>query len=160
VNKAALVDVVLRSLDLAIATAERAAKDAREAATHDEAKPENDKDTRALELSYLAGGQASRVVDLQNARTRIAALPVRAFEEGQAAAVSALVTLEDTTGKTSVVFLVPAGGGQKFTVEGQEIQVLSIDAPLGRALLGVAVDEDVEISIAGSRRTYSVLAIE
>ena len=37
---------------------EARAKDAREAATHEEAKPENDKDTRALEASYCrrAGG--------------------------------------------------------------------------------------------------------
>jgi len=36
-----------------------------EGATHEENKPENDKDTRALEQSYLARGQAQRVVELQ-----------------------------------------------------------------------------------------------
>ena len=38
---------------------------ATEGATHSEARPENDKDTRGLELSYLARGQAQRVAELQ-----------------------------------------------------------------------------------------------
>ena len=37
-----------------IATMRKAALDAAEGATHAEAKPENDKDTRAIEASYLA----------------------------------------------------------------------------------------------------------
>ena len=41
-----------------LATLEKAQHATQAAATHEEAKPENDKDTRALEQSYLARGQA------------------------------------------------------------------------------------------------------
>ena len=62
--KKALVATLVEKLDNELANMKRAAKDAREAATHEEAKPENDKDTRALEASYLAGAQAARVREL------------------------------------------------------------------------------------------------
>jgi transcription elongation factor GreB len=37
---------------------------------------------------------------------------------------------------------------------------ISMDAPLGRALLGKALDEAVEIELAGGARRYLILAIE
>ena len=39
----------------------RIARETARGATHEEAKPEDDKDTRALEQTYLARGQAERV---------------------------------------------------------------------------------------------------
>src|SRR3954468_24380675 len=63
--KRAIVTTLIEKLDTELANMRRAAKDAREAATHEEAKPENDKDTRALEASYLAGAQAARVRELE-----------------------------------------------------------------------------------------------
>ena len=46
-----------------------AARSTHEAATHEENKAENDKDTRAIEAGYLAGAQADRVRELQGAIT-------------------------------------------------------------------------------------------
>ena len=52
-------------LEGTLATLEAAHADARAGATHEQAKPENDKDTRALEQSYLARGQAMRIETLK-----------------------------------------------------------------------------------------------
>ena len=57
----ALKAELLGKLEETLRTLEAAHADTREAATHAEAKPENDKDTRALEQSYLARGQAMRI---------------------------------------------------------------------------------------------------
>jgi len=51
--KAELLALLAADLD----TLERAHRATTEGATHEEAKPENDKDTRALEQSYLARGR-------------------------------------------------------------------------------------------------------
>src|SRR5687767_406927 len=67
IDKQALVTALLAKLEAELANMTKAANTAREAATHEEAKPENDKDTRALEASYLAAGQAERVRDLEAA---------------------------------------------------------------------------------------------
>src|SRR5690606_29246214 len=61
-------EAVLAALCAAVEQDLRAATDAQKAthagATHEESKPENDKDTRALEASYLARGLAGRVAEL------------------------------------------------------------------------------------------------
>jgi hypothetical protein len=59
-TKAQLKAELVTILEGTLAGLERAHADARAGATHEEAKPENDKDTRALEQSYLARGQAIR----------------------------------------------------------------------------------------------------
>src|SRR5882724_7497471 len=64
-------------------------------ATHEENKPENDKDTRALEQSYLARGQAQRVVELQGAVNQLKAMELRDFSKGVPIASGVLVTVED-----------------------------------------------------------------
>ena len=55
---------------------ERARATAR-SATHAEAKQENDKDTRALEETYLAAGQAQRVAELELDLVEIRSLGTR-----------------------------------------------------------------------------------
>ena len=59
-SKITLKAVLLAQLEAALATARAAHKAAVEGATHAEARPENDKDTRGLEQSYLARGVAQR----------------------------------------------------------------------------------------------------
>ncbi|MFO0679854.1 MAG: hypothetical protein U0169_25245, partial [Polyangiaceae bacterium] len=94
-------------------TQERAFAAVREAATHEEAKPENDKDTRALEQSYLARGQAARVEEARAGLEDVAGLALRDFSGGHPAARGALVTAEEDDA-TIHVFLVPAGGGLRI----------------------------------------------
>jgi len=64
-SKQALRDELARVLAADLDVRERAHRAAREGATHEEAKPENDKDTRALEQSYLARGEALRIEELR-----------------------------------------------------------------------------------------------
>ena len=94
----------------------RAARQAREAATHEESKPENDKDTRALEASYLAGAQAARARELEGAIKAVKGMPLLDFGEGKTIQSSAIVTLEDEDGARTTLFLAPFGGGIRLTV--------------------------------------------
>ena len=55
-TKTQLRDELLAVLAAQLAVADRAHQASLEGATHEEAKPENNKDTRALEQSYLARG--------------------------------------------------------------------------------------------------------
>src|SRR5271163_799711 len=78
-SKTALKDELVRILAADLEVRERAHKAALEGATHEEAKPENDKDTRALEQSYLARGQAARIQELREGLTAVEALLLRDF---------------------------------------------------------------------------------
>jgi len=112
-------------------------------ATHEENKPENDKDTRALEQSYLARGQAQRVVELQGAVNQLKALELRDFS-GQRIALGALVAVEDQR-DTVHYFLAPAGGGLRLPLSGLEVRVVTPQSPIGQALLGKREGDDLDL---------------
>src|SRR5271165_1005148 len=112
-NKTALKQELVSVVAADLETLERAHRATMEGATHEEAKPENDKDTRALEQSYLARGQAKRIEELRASVAEVAALALRDFADGPAA-VGALVTVTEEDGAASALLLAPAGGGARL----------------------------------------------
>lgn len=155
-RKAALKDELVRVLRENLDVMERAQKATREAATHEEAKPENDKDTRALEQSYLARGQAVRLEELRTGVVEAAGMPIPPHVEGRPIGLGALVTAEEHDGELAF-FVAPHGGG--ITLAGN-VQVVTPKSPLGRALLGRHEGDDCELVIAGRTRTLSVTKVE
>jgi transcription elongation GreA/GreB family factor len=158
--KRALVAALLAKLEEELATMRRAAKDAREAATHEEAKPENDKDTRALEASYLAGAQAARVRDIEGAIKTIGAMPLLDLDGGKPIQSSAVVTLEDENEERTAFFLAPFGGGIVLTVDTLSVQVLTPQSPRGQALLGRLQGDVIEVrGKPGSARELTIVEV-
>ena len=154
-TKAALRDELLALLEVALEAARAAHAAAIEGSTHPEAKAENEKDTRGLEQSYLARGVAQRVAELETAVADVTRLELRTFTATSPVAMSALVTA-DEEGETHRFFVAPAGGGSNLA---GGVQVLTTSSPLGRALLGKRVDDDVELKLPGKTRTLVVTAI-
>lgn len=157
--KRALVADLLATLEAELVTMRKAASDARAAATHEEAKPENDKDTRALEASYLAGAQAARVRELEGAIKSIGAMTLLALREGAVIQASALVTLEDEDGSRSVFFVAPFGGGATLSADGAAAQVITPQSPLGQALLGRAQGDVIELRGRGAARELTIVEV-
>jgi transcription elongation GreA/GreB family factor len=155
-NKAQLRDELLAVLGAQLAVAERAHQSSLEGATHEEAKPENDKDTRALEQSYLARGQAQRLVELKEAIAAVQLIPIGIQDRDSRCALGSVVQVEDE-GHTQSYWIASAGGGTRLA-QGS-IQVLTPQSPLGRALVGSSLDDDCEVQIAGSTRTLSIVAV-
>ena len=154
-TKQALKAELLARLRDDLETLTRAHRATCEGATHEQAKPENDKDTRALEQSYLARGQAARIEELRAAVAEVSAMPVRASPESRVA-LGVLVTLEEE-GEESTLFLAPAGGGERLA-EGQ-VQVVTPRSPLARALAGRREGDEVEVLLAGRARTLQIVRI-
>jgi hypothetical protein len=125
---AALIDEVQRSLDVMV----EAAKIAHAAATHEEMKPENDKDTRGLEAGYLARGQSQRAAEIERTLKTLRAFPVKSCDVVVEGAL--VVTIDTATRARSMVFIAPAGGGVKLDIDGTPVQVVSLSSPLGEAL--------------------------
>ncbi len=153
--KAALVRELVERLEAALATARAAHTSAVEGATHDDARAENDKDTRGLEQSYVARGQAQRVAELEAAVAETGALALRTFGAGAAIAMSSLVTVDEDDGEQRF-FIAPHGGG---TVLAGGVQVVTPSSPLGRALLGKRVDDEVELRLPAKLRRFVVSEI-
>jgi transcription elongation GreA/GreB family factor len=155
-DKAALKDELERILEADLAARQRAHRAAAEGATHEEARPENDKDTRALEQSYVAAGEARRVEEAMQGLAETRALGTRAFSEGNPAALGALVTLVEGD-QTLVLLLAPYGGGVRL--DGGRVQVVTPRSPLGQAVVGNRVGDECEVSSSGRTRVLCIRAI-
>jgi transcription elongation GreA/GreB family factor len=143
-DKREILKLLLERVAADLQTMSAAQRAVVDGATHEENKPENDKDTRALEQSYLARGQAQRVVELQGALNQLKALELRDFSRGVAVALGALVAVEDER-ETVHYFLAPAGGGLRLALSGREVRVVTPQSPIGQALLGKRAGDDLEL---------------
>ena len=155
--KAALKEELARAVAADLATLERAQEAAMEGATHEEAKPENDKDTRALEQSYLARGQAQRVEELRAAAWAVQRMRSSLFTAKEPIAVGALVTAEEGD-RLLTLLVAPHGGGIRLA--GGSVQLVTPKSPLGEALLGKQVGDSFEVLVGGKKRELTVLAVE
>ncbi len=130
-------------------------------ATHEESKAENDKDTRALESTYLARGLAQRASELSQARARLAVFKPRAYDADTPAGLGALLQIEDEdTEERRWYFLGPAGGGLRVDVEGISVAIVTRGSPMGDALLGKSVDDSFEIKTPAGVRSYAIVELE
>ncbi len=128
-------------------------------ATHEEARPENDKDTRALEQTYLARGQAERVAALRSELEQMKSFVVRAFSAESPIGLGALLRSEDDEGEAQLYLLAPAGAGEILTCELGAVRVVTPRSPLGRALVGARLGDDIEIRTPSGKRTLSITSL-
>jgi transcription elongation GreA/GreB family factor len=139
-----------------LATRSRAYLAASAAATHEEAKPENDKDTRALEQSYLARGEAMRVEELRSALAEVQCMPLPRLSPMAPVGVGALVSVEEA-GTAWHLWIAPHGGGARLGAG--KIQVVTPKSPVGRALIGKHAGDDCEIVVGARTRELAILAV-
>lgn len=143
-NKEAIVRALRAQLQAELEALTDSQRRAQEGAVHEESRPENDKDTRATEASYLARGLAKRVQEMRGVQSAFAALKVRSFTEDDDIRVGALVTLEDEEENLSYLLIAPKGGGLSVTFEGVLVRVVTPESPVGSAVMGMYVDDDVK----------------
>lgn len=158
-DKAVLRDALLAHLEERLAVVRAAQKAAHEGATHEESRPEGVKDMRSTETSYLARGQAERVVELTEALAQVRGFPLRAFAEDAPIGLSALVQLENEAGAVSSYFMAPAGGGIQLEPPAGPLTIVTPRSPLGRALVGRRVGDEVELVTPQGVREQVVVAV-
>lgn len=157
-DKKSLVAKICEKLTVDHAVLIAAAKATHEAATHEEAKPENQYDTRALENSYLAGAQSKRVGELEEVLLMYKYLQLKNFTEDDAIAPTAVVETEFQNRK-SLLFIVPLGGGTSILLDEKSVQVITPASPLGGALIGLKVGDIATIVAGGGKKEYEILNI-
>ena len=157
-DKEAVREAMLRELDRRIHAMTESVHATREGATHEESRPENDKDTRGLEASYLARGQAQRVVDLESDRVALQHLDLRRVGADEAIEPGALVEIE-VDGEPQTLLLALRGGGLRVEMGDDSVQVVTPSSPVGASLVGARVGESFELRVGGRRREYEIVGV-
>jgi transcription elongation GreA/GreB family factor len=158
-EKRRVLDALLEHLTREAAQVAKVAEDIRKEATHEEARPENDKDTRALEQSYLARGQAMRAEQAIEQREVLRFMALPALGPDDQIVSGALIVLADEDGKERALFLAPHGGGVELTVDGKTIQVVTPTSSLGAAILGRSEGDDAIVNVRGKRREHEIVKV-
>lgn len=158
-NKKQIVDSILAELQSEVSRLETAARAAYEGAVHSESQAEDKYDTRGLEASYLAGAQANRVRELRASMGVFRAMPLEPFQPDDVVRPAALVCLDSPDREPQWVLIALAGGGITVEHQGAEIRVVTAHSPLGQALLGKELDDDIELRLPAGPRYYEITAV-
>lgn len=141
--KAELITRVREALAGRLAKMETAAREAHAAANDPGSKAESKYDTRSLEASYLAAGQAQQVKELADAVTRFTTFEARDFDMDDAIDAGALVEVSGDD-DTAWYLLAPAAGGLTLDFDGMEITVLTPASRLYQSLLGKSLGDETD----------------
>jgi len=159
IDKEIIRQAVLVQLNKDYQNAVQAANTAHAAATNEESKAENKYDTRGVEASYLAEGQSRRVAELEASIAVYEGLHLSKFDENTKIRLTALVNLVDSDDNNRCLFVGPDGGGLILALSIGECIVVTPMAPLGKALIGKCVGDEVVINAAGQTISYEILSI-
>lgn len=158
IDKLVLLEEIRARLEEERANLTRIALEAAAAVTHEDNKPENDKDMRSTEASYLARGQAERAREVERSLALLSTLYVRTFTPDDKIAATALVEL--VQGKSKMVcFVMPVAGGQRIRSGDTEVQVVTPTSPLGKALMGLAEGDEAEVSTPQGTKVYEIVSV-
>ena len=144
-NKTILRERILAQLRATLALQISAAEVARDEATSEESRAENQYDTHSLEAGYLAEGQARQAAEIEESITIISALPLPDFAPGAPVALGALADVQDGSGEAACYFLSPRAGGLELPFEGRKVLVVTPQSPLGRQLLGRHAGDTIQL---------------
>lgn len=158
-DKFSLQQQVLQRLSEDLLQAEQAVRAAHETATHEENIAENKYDTLGLEAAYLATGQARRADAIRQALAHWRQFRPLPYDASKGIQLGALVCLVDAHDQQQQLFLGPDGGSMQLLSGAQRVQVISCDAPLGKAMLGKCEGDEVSLQVATSRQQFEVLRV-
>ncbi|MES2594458.1 MAG: transcription elongation factor GreAB [Verrucomicrobiota bacterium] len=143
-TKSDVLTAILARLEIELEALLKGAKASFAAATDPDSKAENKYDTRTLEASYVARGQAQRVTELQEAVRAFGAFHTGGRADHGAVRQGSLVGLE-LGGSVDHYFIGPAEGGLEITVDGREVMVITPASPLGARLMGKEAGEKMQL---------------
>ena len=135
-NKSGIVQSLRLLVRAQYERALKALEGAHEAAAGEDTKAENKYDTRGLEASYLAAGQAEQADEWKIALSSLEAFEFPELDTDDPITPGALVKAE-LDGEFVFYLLAPAGGGITCeTEEGGTVTVIGPNAPIREQLLG------------------------
>jgi transcription elongation GreA/GreB family factor len=156
-NKSALIDKIIKVLRSELETYVRAANSSHKEATAEENRAENKYDTRGLEASYLATGQANKVMELEDTISAFEDLKAKSFDDN-AIDVGALVEL-DKNGEKTFYFIGPNAGGTEITDGEHDVLVITPQSPLGTQLQGQQQGDRLELTLAEAKQLFQIVNV-
>jgi len=157
-NKITLINKIVIRLIEELNGYRMAAQLAHAEATHEQSKAENKYDTRGLEASYLAHGQARQMQEMEGAISAFKNMDTRRFAAWEPIGVGALVELEHDAERT-VFFIATRAGGMEVKHEKRTVLVITSQSPMGEQIQGKKQGTLLQLSLGGTVKQYRVVKV-
>jgi transcription elongation GreA/GreB family factor len=157
-NKTQVIQKFIDQIESEKKHIEISAEEAHAAATHEQLKAEDRHDTQAIEASYLAAGQVTRINTLNSTLNELQKHLEQSLNKASDVVAGALLLLE-TNQKKTITFLALSGGGTHIQFGECYVSITTLDSPLGQALIGAQVGDEVEVETKLGLKAYQILAI-
>lgn len=157
--KKPLITKIIHHLQTELENTVQAAEKAHLAATDDQSVAETQYDTLAIEAGYLAEGQSRRIVEFQNALAAYQQLELSPYNENTGIALGHLIQLDGDTARKHWFFLGPAAAGYRANIKGQSFTVITPHSPMGQALSGKFVDDDICVALGRGELNDFIAAV-
>jgi transcription elongation GreA/GreB family factor len=157
-TKRLVIQKIIETLQSELETYVRAAKFSHAEATAEENRAENKYDTRGLEASYLAAGQANKIVELEESIAAFDALRGRKFNEAEGIDVGALIKIS-LDSERAHFFIGPSAGGTEIEIGETEVLVITPQSPLGSQLKGRRENERFNLTLAGVSQQIHLIGV-
>jgi hypothetical protein len=160
-DKSKLIQQFIASIEETLALAIQSQKTTVDYATHEDNKAENQYDTRGLEATYLARGQAERVADLKESLIYFKTVGIKNYTDTTPIGNTALIEIVNITqpADSKRLLLMPKGGGLLAQLNGQTIQTVTASSPLGSSLVGKLVGDEISYSSGDKTREYEIISV-
>ncbi len=121
-------------------------------------------DTFKEEAQYLAGAQQKRLQEITAAAIKINEITNNDHlmrGEFSRVSIGCLVTVFDEQRDAEKKMVVsPVLGGEKIQWGDVEFVVVTPESPIGKLLIGRAIDDEMNVTIAKRNQTYRILSID
>jgi len=158
-NKQTVIQLVIEQIVRDLHGLVSSAKATHEEATHEQNKPENKYDTRALEASYLARGQSRQLIELEKAKQEFESLDSVDWPPKTPVEIGALLTLKNGSAE-DVYLLGPRAGGIEVVCAGTPVTVITPQSPIGQLLMGKVAGESITLPQGREQRRFKILRVQ
>ncbi len=158
-NKQKLLQCVIETLTQREKSAKQSLETAKQAAIEAPGAMQSHSDTTKWQMSQRAEAIKQSLFETQQALGALKHLMDHppTVTKGSSYAVIEAENLND--GSMAKYFLLPAGGGDTYEVDGEKITVLTMGAPMARALIGAVAGDEVEVKIQETTRRFNVVSV-
>lgn len=158
-DKQKLLQRVIETLLQREKDAKQSLETTRQAAAEAPGAMQSKSDTTKWQMSQRAGAIEKLLLETQQALSSLKRLmndsPI--ITKGSVYAIIEAKNLGDDS--WAKYFLLPAGGGNTYNVEGESITIINMGAPLARAFVGVVAGDEVEVRIQETTKQFSVISV-
>jgi transcription elongation GreA/GreB family factor len=157
--KTVVINKIIEEVEAQVQNAERGRLDAiAESKSHKGAMASR-YDTFKEEAQYLAGGHNAQRIKLTKILDMLISIRnnPQIITKGSIYAIVEVSDLDD--GSISKYFILPAGGGNTYDVDKEEITAINVGAPMARAFIGTVAGDKVEIKIQGTTKQFRVVSV-